>query len=47
MPRPRMDAARICSALPDGTCPDVDVVHATLRDARPSRSFLGRRASES
>jgi hypothetical protein len=47
MPRPRMDAARISSALPDGTYPDVDADLATLGDGRPSRSFLGRRASVS
>jgi hypothetical protein len=47
MPRPRMDAARISSVLPDGTYLDVDAVLATLGDGRPARSFLGRRASVS
>jgi hypothetical protein len=47
MPRPRMDAARISSVLPDGTYPDVDAALATLGDGRPSRSFLGRWASVS
>ncbi|MDT7644527.1 MAG: hypothetical protein QOD04_5132 [Pseudonocardiales bacterium] len=47
MPRPRMDAARISSVLPDGTYPEVDAVLATLGDGPPPRSFLGRRASVS
>jgi hypothetical protein len=35
MPRPRMDAARISSVLPDGTYPEVDAVLATLGHGPP------------